>query len=55
YLDQQHVQQLNVFQASLSITGMPHRPLGRAQSSPVTSSLKGAPLNEVPIKHLFTT
>uniref|UniRef100_A0A8C2E6D1 Histone deacetylase n=1 Tax=Cyprinus carpio TaxID=7962 RepID=A0A8C2E6D1_CYPCA len=38
----QHVQQLNVFQASLSITGMPHRPLGRAQSSPVTSSLKGA-------------
>uniref|UniRef100_A0A671SW79 Histone deacetylase n=1 Tax=Sinocyclocheilus anshuiensis TaxID=1608454 RepID=A0A671SW79_9TELE len=55
YLDQQHVQQLNVFQASLSITGMPHRPLGRAQSSPVTSSLKGAPLIEVPIKHLFTT
>uniref|UniRef100_A0A673GWP0 Histone deacetylase n=1 Tax=Sinocyclocheilus rhinocerous TaxID=307959 RepID=A0A673GWP0_9TELE len=55
YLDQQHVQQLNVFQTSLSITGMPHRPLGRAQSSPVTSSLKGAPLNEVPIKHLFTT
>ncbi|XP_056090676.1 histone deacetylase 5 isoform X2 [Rhinichthys klamathensis goyatoka] len=55
YLDQQHVQQLNVFQASLSITGMPHRPLGRAQSSPVTSSLKAAPLNEVPIKHLFTT
>uniref|UniRef100_A0A672SGS4 Histone deacetylase n=1 Tax=Sinocyclocheilus grahami TaxID=75366 RepID=A0A672SGS4_SINGR len=55
YLDQQHVQQLNVFQASLSITGMPHRPLGRAQSSPVTCSLKGAPLNEVPIKHLFTT
>uniref|UniRef100_A0A672SEC1 Histone deacetylase n=1 Tax=Sinocyclocheilus grahami TaxID=75366 RepID=A0A672SEC1_SINGR len=51
----QHVQQLNVFQASLSITGMPHRPLGRAQSSPVTCSLKGAPLNEVPIKHLFTT
>ncbi|XP_059413749.1 histone deacetylase 5-like isoform X5 [Carassius carassius] len=55
YLDQQHVQQLNVFQASLSITGMPHRPLGRAQSSPVTSCHKGAPLNEVPIKHLFTT
>ncbi|XP_056608047.1 histone deacetylase 5 isoform X3 [Triplophysa dalaica] len=54
YLDQ-HVQQLNVFQASLSITGMPHRPLGRAQSSPVTSSLKGAPLTEPPIKHLFTT
>ncbi|XP_030649036.1 histone deacetylase 5 [Chanos chanos] len=53
--DQQHVQQLNVFQASLSITGMPHRPLGRAQSSPVTSSLKGAPMGEVPIKHLFTT
>ncbi|XP_051573527.1 histone deacetylase 5-like isoform X2 [Myxocyprinus asiaticus] len=55
YLDQQHVQQLNVFQASLSITGMPHRPLGRAQSSPVTSSLKGMPLTEIPIKHLFTT
>ncbi|XP_055050480.2 histone deacetylase 5 isoform X3 [Misgurnus anguillicaudatus] len=54
YLDQ-HVQQLNVFQASLSITGMPHRPLGRAQSSPVTSSLKGAPISEPPIKHLFTT
>ncbi|XP_051987193.1 histone deacetylase 5-like isoform X2 [Xyrauchen texanus] len=55
YLDQQHVQQLNVFQASLSITGMPHRPLGRAQSSPVTSSLKGMPMTEIPIKHLFTT
>ncbi|TRY92153.1 hypothetical protein DNTS_031459 [Danionella cerebrum] len=55
YLDQQHVQQLNVFQASLSITGMPHRPLGRAQSSPVSSSLKGALLTEAPIKHLFTT
>ncbi|XP_051994989.1 histone deacetylase 5-like isoform X5 [Xyrauchen texanus] len=55
YLDQQHAQQLNVFQASLSITGMPHRPLGRAQSSPVTSSLKGMPLTEIPIKHLFTT
>ncbi|XP_051571268.1 histone deacetylase 5-like isoform X3 [Myxocyprinus asiaticus] len=55
YLDQQHVQQLNVFQASLSITGMPHRPLGRAQSSPVTSSLKGTPMLEIPIKHLFTT
>uniref|UniRef100_A0AAY4BR02 Histone deacetylase n=1 Tax=Denticeps clupeoides TaxID=299321 RepID=A0AAY4BR02_9TELE len=51
----QHMQQLNVFQASLSIAGMPHRPLGRAQSSPATASLKGAPMNEPPIKHLFTT
>ncbi|XP_055744484.1 histone deacetylase 5-like isoform X3 [Salvelinus fontinalis] len=47
--------QLNVFQASLSISGMPHRPLGRAQSSPATASVKGAPMGEVPIKHLFTT
>ncbi|XP_071028163.1 histone deacetylase 5-like isoform X3 [Oncorhynchus clarkii lewisi] len=47
---QHHLQQLNVFQASLSISGMPHRPLGRAQSSPATASVK-----EVPIKHLFTT
>ncbi|XP_064866226.1 histone deacetylase 5-like isoform X2 [Oncorhynchus nerka] len=47
--------QLNVFQASLSISGMPHRPLGRAQSSPATASIKGAPMGEVPIKHLFTT
>uniref|UniRef100_A0A8C7WIH2 Histone deacetylase n=1 Tax=Oncorhynchus mykiss TaxID=8022 RepID=A0A8C7WIH2_ONCMY len=50
-----HLQQLNVFQASLSISGMPHRPLGRAQSSPATASIKGAPMGEVPIKHLFTT
>ncbi|XP_055744493.1 histone deacetylase 5-like isoform X4 [Salvelinus fontinalis] len=42
-------------QASLSISGMPHRPLGRAQSSPATASVKGAPMGEVPIKHLFTT
>uniref|UniRef100_A0A8C7D6P8 Histone deacetylase n=1 Tax=Oncorhynchus kisutch TaxID=8019 RepID=A0A8C7D6P8_ONCKI len=42
-------------QASLSISGMPHRPLGRAQSSPATASVKGAPMVEVPIKHLFTT
>uniref|UniRef100_A0AAR2J8R1 Histone deacetylase n=1 Tax=Pygocentrus nattereri TaxID=42514 RepID=A0AAR2J8R1_PYGNA len=55
FLEQQHLQQLNVFQASLSITGMPHRPLGRAQSSPITSSLKGTPMSELPIKHLFTT
>ncbi|KAJ8251881.1 hypothetical protein GJAV_G00226470 [Gymnothorax javanicus] len=55
FSDQPHLQQLNVFQASLSITGMPHRPLGRAQSSPATSSLKGAPSGELPIKHLFTT
>ncbi|XP_031431089.1 histone deacetylase 5 isoform X2 [Clupea harengus] len=55
FSDQHHIQQLNVFQASLSITGMPHRPLGRAQSSPATAGLKGAPMAEVPIKHLFTT
>ncbi|MBN3305444.1 HDAC5 deacetylase, partial [Amia calva] len=55
FSDQQHLQQLNVFQASLSITGMPHRPLGRAQSSPATASLKGPSSAEKPIKHLFTT
>uniref|UniRef100_A0A674B568 Histone deacetylase n=1 Tax=Salmo trutta TaxID=8032 RepID=A0A674B568_SALTR len=55
FSDQHHLQQLNVFQASLSISGMPHRPLGRAQSSPATASVKGAPMGEVPIKHLFTT
>ncbi|KAG7492311.1 hypothetical protein MATL_G00013610 [Megalops atlanticus] len=55
FSDQQHLQQLNLFQASLSITGMPHRPLGRAQSSPATASVKGAPACETPIKHLFTT
>ncbi|XP_053531178.1 histone deacetylase 5 isoform X5 [Ictalurus punctatus] len=55
FSEQQHLQQLNVFQASLSITGMPHRPLGRAQSSPITSSLKATPMGELPIKHLFTT
>uniref|UniRef100_A0A4W5PNV0 Histone deacetylase n=1 Tax=Hucho hucho TaxID=62062 RepID=A0A4W5PNV0_9TELE len=53
FSDQHHLQQLNVFQASIS--GMPHRPLGRAQSSPATASIKGAPMGEVPIKHLFTT
>ncbi|KAJ8379017.1 hypothetical protein AAFF_G00231860 [Aldrovandia affinis] len=55
FKDQQHLQQLNLFQASISITGMPHRPLGRAQSSPATASLKGSPTGETPIKHLFTT
>ncbi|KAI1884148.1 hypothetical protein AGOR_G00223460 [Albula goreensis] len=55
FSDQPHLQQLNVFQASLSITGMPHRPLGRAQSSPATASLKGTPTGELPVKHLFTT
>uniref|UniRef100_A0A8C7D3H0 Histone deacetylase n=1 Tax=Oncorhynchus kisutch TaxID=8019 RepID=A0A8C7D3H0_ONCKI len=55
FSDQHHLQPLNVFQASLSISGMPHRPLGRAQSSPATASVKGAPMVEVPIKHLFTT
>ncbi|XP_061088005.1 histone deacetylase 5-like isoform X3 [Conger conger] len=55
FTDQQHLQQLNLFQASMSITGMPHRPLGRAQSSPATASLKGTPIGEAPIKHLFTT
>ncbi|KAJ8364732.1 hypothetical protein SKAU_G00135630 [Synaphobranchus kaupii] len=55
FTDQQHLQQLNLFQATMSITGMPHRPLGRAQSSPATASLKGAPIGEAPIKHLFTT
>ncbi|KAI1896536.1 hypothetical protein AGOR_G00095780 [Albula goreensis] len=55
FTDQQHLQKLNLFQASLSISGMPHRPLGRAQSSPATASLKGAPTGETPIKHLFTT
>ncbi|KAK1784775.1 hypothetical protein P4O66_003446 [Electrophorus voltai] len=55
FSEQQHLQQLNVFQASVAIAGMPHRPLGRAQSSPVTSALKGAPMGEFPIKHLFTT
>ncbi|TSV28424.1 Histone deacetylase 5 [Bagarius yarrelli] len=55
FSEQQHLQQLNVFQASLSITGMPHRPLGRAQSSPITSNLKATPMAELPIKHLFTT
>uniref|UniRef100_A0A674APF0 Histone deacetylase n=1 Tax=Salmo trutta TaxID=8032 RepID=A0A674APF0_SALTR len=55
FSNQHHLQQLNVFQASLSISGMPHRPLGRAQSSPATASIKGAPMGEVPIKHLFTT
>ncbi|KAL7379433.1 hypothetical protein ABVT39_027475 [Epinephelus coioides] len=39
----QALQQLGVFQSSL-----PHRPLGRAQSSPATATVN-------PIKHLFTT
>ncbi|XP_069041714.1 histone deacetylase 5 isoform X3 [Lepisosteus oculatus] len=55
FSDQQHLQQLNVFQASLSITGMPHRQLGRTQSSPATAGLKGTTMGEKPIKHLFTT
>ncbi|KAJ8264603.1 hypothetical protein GJAV_G00151180 [Gymnothorax javanicus] len=54
-LDQQHLQHLSLLQSSLSIAGMPHRPLGRAQSSPPTASLRGTPIGETPIKHLFTT
>ncbi|KAL4657833.1 histone deacetylase 5-like [Arapaima gigas] len=54
-LGQQHVQQLNVFQASLSITSLPHRPLGRAQSSPASASLKSSAGAEMPVKHLFAT
>uniref|UniRef100_A0A8C9W9S8 Histone deacetylase n=1 Tax=Scleropages formosus TaxID=113540 RepID=A0A8C9W9S8_SCLFO len=52
---QQHLQQLHLFQASLSMSGVPHRPLGRAQSSPATASLKAASGCELPVKHLFTT
>ncbi|KAJ7992575.1 hypothetical protein DPEC_G00280110 [Dallia pectoralis] len=55
FSDQRHLRQLNVFQTSLSLTGMPHRPLGRAQSSPATASLKGTSIGDYPIKHLFTT
>ncbi|KAM6957737.1 histone deacetylase 5 [Aplochiton taeniatus] len=45
------LQQLNVFQGA-SLSSLPHRPLGRTQSSPASSiGLKG----EIPIKHLFTT
>ncbi|KAL0992934.1 hypothetical protein UPYG_G00101130 [Umbra pygmaea] len=55
FSDLHHLQQLNVFQASLSVSGLPHRPLGRAQSSPATASIKGPPIADVPIKHLFTT
>ncbi|XP_048871351.1 LOW QUALITY PROTEIN: histone deacetylase 5 [Brienomyrus brachyistius] len=55
FSDQQHLQQLHLFQASLSITGMPHRPLGRAQSSPATANLKGTPMSELAVKPLFTT
>ncbi|MGH0133075.1 UNVERIFIED_CONTAM: hypothetical protein FKN15_045376 [Acipenser sinensis] len=52
FLDQQ---QLHVYQASLSITGVPHRPLCRAQSSPASASLKGTIAGEKPVKHLFIT
>uniref|UniRef100_A0A3B3QD90 Histone deacetylase n=1 Tax=Paramormyrops kingsleyae TaxID=1676925 RepID=A0A3B3QD90_9TELE len=55
FSDQQHLQQLHLFQASLSITGMPHRPLGRAQSSPASANLKGPPMSELAVKPLFTT
>ncbi|XP_058862730.1 histone deacetylase 5 isoform X3 [Acipenser ruthenus] len=55
FSDQQPLQQLHVYQASLSITGIPHRPLGRAQSSPASASLKGPIVGEKPVKHLFTT
>uniref|UniRef100_A0A8D0CKJ0 Histone deacetylase n=1 Tax=Scleropages formosus TaxID=113540 RepID=A0A8D0CKJ0_SCLFO len=54
-LGQQHLQQLNVFQASLSICSLPHRPLGRAQSSPASAGLKSSAGGEVSVKHLFTT
>ncbi|XP_058859361.1 histone deacetylase 5-like isoform X3 [Acipenser ruthenus] len=52
FLDQH---QLHVYQASLSITGVPHRPLSRAQSSPASASLKGSIAGEKPVKHLFIT
>ncbi|KAL4630863.1 histone deacetylase 5-like isoform X2 [Arapaima gigas] len=55
FTDQQHLQQLNLYQVSLSLSSVPHRPLGRAQSSPATASLKVIPMGDVPVKHLFTT
>uniref|UniRef100_A0A4W3I7H9 Histone deacetylase n=1 Tax=Callorhinchus milii TaxID=7868 RepID=A0A4W3I7H9_CALMI len=58
FLDQQRMQQLHVYQASVAMGSMSvtdrHRPLCRAQSSPATANLK-TPVTESPIKHLFTT
>ncbi|XP_041073502.1 histone deacetylase 5 isoform X1 [Carcharodon carcharias] len=58
FLDQQRMQQLHVYQASVAMGSMSvtdrHQPLCRAQSSPATANLKN-PGTEKPIKHLFTT
>ncbi|KAG2460781.1 HDAC5 deacetylase, partial [Polypterus senegalus] len=55
FSDQHHLQQLQVYQASLPISGMPHRPLGRALSSPANPCLKSSAGTAKLIKHVFTT
>ncbi|XP_059812559.1 histone deacetylase 5 isoform X2 [Hypanus sabinus] len=58
FLDQQRMQKLHVYQASVAMGSMSvtdrHQPLCRAQSSPATANLKN-PSTEKPVKHLFTT
>ncbi|XP_069760746.1 histone deacetylase 5 isoform X7 [Narcine bancroftii] len=58
FLDQQRMQKLHVYQASVAMGSMSvtdrHQPLCRAQSSPATANLK-PPSTEKPVKHLFTT
>uniref|UniRef100_H3B8Y5 Histone deacetylase n=1 Tax=Latimeria chalumnae TaxID=7897 RepID=H3B8Y5_LATCH len=54
FLDQQHLQPLHMYQTSLPISGISHRPLSRTQSSPATAGLKTTVV-EKPVKHLFTT
>ncbi|XP_043911097.1 histone deacetylase 5 isoform X2 [Protopterus annectens] len=55
FLEQQCLQQLHIYQTSLAVGGLPHRPLSRAQSSPAAANLKTTAVVENPVKHLFTT
>lgn len=58
FLDQQRMQKLHVYQASVAMGSMSvtdrHQPLCRAQSSPATADLNN-PSPEKPVEHLFTT
>lgn len=58
-LEQQRIQQLRSYRASMEVAGLPvnmaaHRPLFRTQSSPASASFPIA-VQEPPVKHRFTT
>lgn len=54
FSDAQQLQPLQVYQAPLSLSTVPHQALGRTQSSPAAPGGMKSPPDQ-PTKHLFTT